>query len=119
MSMTMSRKVTVLTDATFNDYITRHPWCIVDFWAEWCVPCGPMSRVVEALGSELVGRVDFASVDMEENRVNAARLGIMALPTNVIFRNGTVVDAIVGSMPKQVLLERIRSRLNDPAYSSP
>lgn len=119
MNTTMSSKVTVLTDATFDDYIRHHRWCIVDFWAEWCAPCVPMSRVVEAAASELAGRVDFASVNMDENRLNAARLGIMALPTNVVFRNGKVVDSIVGSMPKQSFLERIHSRLDDPTFSYP
>lgn len=113
MDSSTSGTITVLTDATFDEYIHRHAWCLVDFWAEWCVPCRPMSRVVEAVASELSGRVAFATVNMDEHRVNAARLGIMALPTNVLFRNGKVVDSIVGSMPKQQFMERIHSRLNE------
>lgn len=119
MNLTMSGEVTVLTDATFSDYIRRHRWCVVDFWAEWCLPCGPMSRVVDAVASELAGTVAFASMNMDENRASAAQLGIMALPTNVVFRNGKVVDSIVGSIPKQAFLERIQSRLEDSAIPSP
>jgi thioredoxin 1 len=72
-----------------------------------------MSRVVEEAASELDGKVEFAEVNFDENRSHAQRLGIMGLPTNVIFRNGKVVDIIVGAGPKQEFLRRILSRLNE------
>jgi len=72
-----------------------------------------MSRIVEEVASELDGKVEFAEMNFDENRTNAQRLGIMALPTNVIFRNGKVVDSIVGAGPKQEFLRRIYLQLND------
>ncbi|MCS7094503.1 MAG: thioredoxin [Thaumarchaeota archaeon] len=101
-----------LTDANFDEFVKSHGLVIVDFWAEWCMPCRFMAPVVKDLAKEMAGRVVFAKLNVDENPRTAARFGIMSIPTFMVFRGGKPIDAIVGAMPKQKFKSMIERYLS-------
>ena len=76
---------------------------LVDFWAEWCAPCLAAAPVLEELAQEYSGKVSFAKANVDENGSLAAKYGIAAIPTMLIFNDGQPVQQIVGFKPKKEL----------------
>jgi thioredoxin 1 len=76
---------------------------VVDFWAQWCAPCLAAAPVLEELEKEYSGKIDFAKVNVDENGPLAARYGIAAIPTMLIFNGGQPVQQILGYKPKKEL----------------
>jgi len=76
---------------------------VVDFWAQWCAPCLVAAPIMEELAKEYDGKVSFAKVNVEENSLIAAKYGIAAIPTMLIFKEGQPVQQIVGLKPKKGL----------------
>lgn len=97
-----------LTDATFDATLrgTSQP-VLVDFWAEWCGPCKMIAPAVSQLAAEFAGRAVVAKLNVDENPRTPSRFGIQGIPTLLIFRNGQVVDQLVGAQPPQVLRQRL------------
>ena len=103
--------VHAVTDDTFQAEVLESELpVVVDFWAAWCGPCRAMSPILEELASE---RDDFrvVKVDAEANVATAARYGVMAMPTFVVFRDGAPVGKLVGSRPKRRLAEELATVL--------
>lgn len=73
---------------------------IIDFWAEWCMPCKIVAPIFEELAKEYAGKIKFAKVNVDENPDLAATFGIHSIPTFLIFHKGKVVEKLVGAMPK-------------------
>lgn len=84
---------------------------VVDFWATWCGPCRMIAPIVEELGKEYDGRINVGKCDVEECEDIAAEFGIRNIPTLLFFKNGQVVDKIVGAVQKQKLDEKFQSLL--------
>jgi len=103
--------LTVLTDATFDAFVSESPLVLVDFWAAWCPPCRRMAPIVEAVAADLAGRVAVAKLDTEHNRETARRFEVRAIPTFVVFRNGKVVAFSAGGRPKAALLALVEPHL--------
>ena len=82
--------------------LSRNPLTLVDFWATWCGPCRMIAPVVEELAEE-IGDVVFAKVNVDENPDLAIGLGIQAIPTLMLFKNGQLVDRVIGVQTKQEL----------------
>jgi thioredoxin 1 len=80
---------------------------VVDFWAPWCGPCRAIAPILEELASEYGPRVKIAKVNTEEHSQVAGQLGIMAIPTMIVFKGGKEVKRIVGGRPKNVLKTEI------------
>lgn len=83
---------------------------LVDFWAEWCGPCKAIAPHIEALAQEYAGRVKVYKVNVDQDQEIAIRYGIMNIPTLLLFKNGQVVDHLVGAEPKQriaAMLDRV------------
>jgi thioredoxin 1 len=74
---------------------------LVDFWAEWCGPCKAIGPSIEALASEYDGRAKIVKVDVDREGDLASRYGVMSIPALLVFKNGQVVDQMVGAAPKQ------------------
>ena len=101
-----------VTDATFRAEVLEadHP-VLVDFWAEWCVPCRLVSPVVEELGRELAGRLTMVKLDIDANVATATEHEIFSIPTLVVFKAGREVDRIVGFKRTADLRARVEPHL--------
>ena len=96
-----------LTDASFSEFIQKYPLVVVDCWAPWCAPCRILSPIIEEMAHDYAGKIAFGKVNVDENPRVAMEYGIMSIPTLLIFKNGRLVDRIVGAMPRKLLEPRI------------
>ena len=96
----------VATNTNFNELLQDSKLVIVDFWATWCGPCRMMAPIVEELAAETPDVV-FAKVDVDENPDLAMGLGIASIPTLMLFKNGKLVDKLIGARPKQDIRQMI------------
>ena len=78
---------------------------LVDFWAEWCVPCKVIAPVVEELATDYKGKIKFGKVNVDDNNMVASEYGVRSIPTLLIFKNGSVVNQIVGAVPKEKITD--------------
>ena len=96
-----------VSDGTFKDMIQNHPLVVVDCWAPWCGPCYMVAPVIEELAGDYAGRILFGKLNVDENRRVATQYQIMSIPTLLVFKNGKLIDRIVGAMPRQMLEPKI------------
>ena len=96
-----------LTDSTFTEFVQNNPFVVVDCWAPWCGPCLMVAPIIEELAKEYAGKIVFGKLNVDENPITASRYQIMSIPTLLVFRNGKLVDTIIGAMPKEMLEARI------------
>ncbi len=102
-----------LTDNSFEDEVTKSDKpVLVDFWAEWCGPCRMVSPIVDELAGEYEGKLKVGKVDVDSNPETSMKYGIRSIPTLLIFKNGEVVDQIVGAVPKAQLKKQVDAQLN-------
>ena len=106
----LSKPVEV-TDTTFKRVIQSHPLVVVDCWAPWCGPCHIVAPLIEEMARDYAGRILFGKLNVDENREVAMQYQIMGIPTLLVFKDGKLVDRIVGAMPRQVLEPKINSYL--------
>ena len=100
-----------LTDQNFDETLTATPGLVmVDFWAEWCGPCRAIAPVLEELAEASEGRVTLMKVNVDENHGLAVRYVIRSIPTIVFFKDGAVVDRVVGAAPRAVLRDIVNAR---------
>ena len=97
----------ILTDANFQQVVSGPGPVLVDFWAPWCGPCRMVAPSVEKLAQEFAGRAVVGKLNVDENPQTQARYRIMSIPTLYIFKNGQVVDQVVGAQPFGVLQSRL------------
>lgn len=84
---------------------------LVDFWAEWCGPCKMLTPIIDQLAVELQGKIKIGKVNVDEAPDLAGHYNVMSIPTLLVFKNGEVVDQIVGAMPKDRLLAKLQPHL--------
>ena len=104
----MAGAVVEITDSSFEtDVLKSTTPVLVDFWAEWCGPCKMLAPTVEKLANEYTGKLKVCKVNVDENPNSASKFGIQAIPTLLIFKNGSNTDRIVGVTPEKDLRGRI------------
>ena len=101
-----------VTDADFQKTIEGNDLVLVDFWAPWCGPCKAIAPVLEEIATEN-SNVLIAKMNTDENPNTATQHGIMSIPTMMIFKNGQLVDRLVGALPKPQIMEKL-----EPHFSS-
>ena len=102
-----SNKPVEVTDTTFTETIQNHSLVVVDCWAPWCGPCRMVAPIIEEMAGDYAGRILFGKLNMDENRRVAIQYEIMSIPTLLVFKNGKLVDRIIGAMPRQMLEPKI------------
>lgn len=99
-----SDNIVNVTSDNFSDQVLGSDVpVLVDFWAAWCGPCRTVAPHLEALASELQGKVRIAKLDVDDNQQIAAQFGVSSIPTFILFKNGAVADRMLGAMPKAAL----------------
>ncbi|MBC7108269.1 MAG: thioredoxin [Methanomassiliicoccales archaeon] len=97
-----------ITDDNFERIRKENSKLIVDCWAEWCGPCRMLAPIFEKLAAEYSGKIVFGKMNTDHNPELVRRFRIMAIPTLLFFKDGEVVDQIVGVVPKEEIAEAIK-----------
>ena len=103
----MSKPVTITDDTFDQEVLQSDKPVIVDFWATWCGPCKMIAPILEELASEMSDRLKVAKLDVDAHNRTAGKYNIMSIPSLLFFKNGQVVDQIVGAVPKAQLMQRL------------
>lgn len=103
--------VQILNDNSFNEEINKEGVIVVDFFASWCGPCKMLAPLFEDLSNEMGDNANFFKVDIDQSLELARTYGINTVPTMLVFKNGEVVDKMVGFMPKESLRSKISEQL--------
>ena len=100
----------ILTDKNFSEEVfkSQKP-VLVDFWAEWCVPCQMISPILQEIVDEFGEKIKIGKIDVDKNPLISATFSIDAIPALILFKNGKIVQRFIGVQPKEVITETINS----------
>ncbi|HHT65160.1 MAG: thioredoxin [Caldicoprobacterales bacterium] len=105
-----SDKVVNLTLDNFEDEVENSSLpVLVDFWAAWCGPCKMIAPIIDQLADEFDGKVKIAKINVDENRELSMRYKVMSIPTLLLFKDGEVVNQVIGARPKAELVKLLQS----------
>ena len=100
----------IVSDKTFNDEILSSPLpALLDCWAPWCGPCRTIGPIIDQLAKEFAGKVKFAKLNVDENPATSTKYNIMSIPTMLLFKDGKIVNSLVGALPKVEIENNLRS----------
>ena len=100
-----------LVDGTFDEFVAKYPKVVVDCWAPWCGPCRMLSPTIDAIAQDMKGSIAFAKLNTDDNFETAGKFKIMSIPTLLFFKDGKLVNKMVGAGPKPVVEQEIRKAL--------
>ena len=100
--------VVKLTSSSFDNFLNTDKPVLVDFWADWCMPCRMMAPIMDELAKAYEGKALFGKVNVDENSQISSRYGIMSIPHFLIFKNGKRVEKIVGAVGRDPLESAIK-----------
>ncbi len=110
--------VVTLTDATFATSVEKPGVVLVDFWAPWCMPCRMVAPIIERVGKQYAGKVTVARLNVDEEPETAARFHITSIPTIGIFRDGKLVNTLVGVRPERGYAQALDAALKPTAKNA-
>lgn len=113
--MADSANVVEITDQNFQEITGAEQLSMVDFWAVWCGPCRIVAPIVEQLADEYTGQVTVGKMDVDSNPRTPAQFNVRSIPTILFFKDGKVVDQVIGAVPRPVLESKIKQHLNGAA----
>ena len=96
-----------VTDADFDDAVKKYKTIVIDCWAPWCGPCRIVGPIIEELAKEMQGKIVFGKLNVDENPSVSMKHQIMSIPTMLIFKNGNLIDKLIGAMPKDMLKQKL------------
>ena len=101
-----------ITDANFQEVVLNSDKpVLVDFWATWCGPCRTISPIIDELATELEGKAVVGKVNVDDNSEIPQNYGIRNIPTLLVFKNGELVDKMVGVVPKSQMSEKLEAQM--------
>ena len=100
-----------VTDDDFDKVVRENRYVVVDFWAEWCRPCHAIAPTIDELARKYAGKVVFAKINSDENQRKFQEYGVMGIPTLLFFKDGKLVDQVIGAMPKGPFEQRVVKHL--------
>jgi thioredoxin 1 len=104
----VSDTVTHVSDLDFESQVLQSPKAVlVDFWAEWCVPCHMVSHVVEEISRENTERLKAVKLNVDDNPQTARKYGVMSIPTLIVFKEGQEKARVIGARGKDAILREI------------
>ena len=107
-----SENVGTFTDDNFEkDVLQSDIPVLVDFWATWCAPCKAIAPLIDSIASEYEGRVKVGKVNVDDNPATPGKYGVRGIPTVILFKDGKVLDQVVGAIPKTQLEALIKKAL--------
>ena len=103
---------TIVTDSNFQQEVLEADIPVmVDFWAEWCMPCKMVEPVVDEIEHDYEGKLKVCRLNVDEAGETASRYQVMSIPTLAVFKNGKMVDRVVGALSKDVIVEKINPQI--------
>jgi thioredoxin 1 len=97
-----------ILDADIDETMKKYPIIVIDCWAPWCGPCRMIGPIIEELAKEMKGKIVFGKLNVDENQQTSMKYKIMSIPTLLVFKNGAFVDRVVGAMPKEMLIQKLK-----------
>jgi len=105
------KPITFTDDNFTNEVLQSDKPVLVDFWAVWCGPCKMIAPIVEELAAEYEGKAKIGKLDVDNNQESAIKYGVRSIPTLLIFKDGKVLDTIIGAVPKVHIKQKLESTL--------
>ncbi|MCX6665335.1 MAG: thioredoxin [Euryarchaeota archaeon] len=109
MDKNLSNTPIHITDADFDQHVKTHTIIVIDCWAPWCGPCRMLTPIIEELAKEMQGKLVFGKLNVDENQQTSIKYNIMSIPTLLIFKQGKLIDQLVGALPKETLKKKLHS----------
>ncbi len=100
-----------LNDSNFDEFIRKYPKVVVDCWAPWCGPCRMLSPTIDSMAKDHKGKVVYGKLNTDENFGTAGKYRILSIPTLLIFKDGKLVDKMIGAAPRTVVEQNINKAL--------
>ena len=101
----------VVTDSNFDEFVKKYPKVVIDCWAPWCGPCRMLSPTVDAMAKDYKGKVVFGKLNTDDNFGVSGKYRVMSIPTLLFFKDGKLVDQMVGAAPRSMLDQQMRKAL--------
>lgn len=107
--MSDSKNIHSATDANFEaEVVKASQLAVIDFWAEWCGPCRLLGPTIEKIADEFAGKIKVFKMNVDENPETPSRFHIRGIPTVLFFKNGQMVDQLVGNHPRETIVQTIQ-----------
>ena len=103
----MSKPINITDDAFDKEVLQADTPVIVDFWATWCGPCKMIAPILEEIAGEYAEKIKVVKIDVDSNSQTAGKYNIMSIPSLLFFKNGEMIDQVVGAIPKAQLSARL------------
>ncbi len=104
--MTNNDKVPELSKAEFDDFVKKGI-VLIDFFAEWCMPCLMMAPVIDELSEKFKGKIKFGKINVDDNQELAQRFDVNSIPNFILFKEGKKIEQFVGGMPEEEFTEKL------------